>query len=76
MKEFWKMMLLYVAPYKKYLSYSVILNMLSAVFNIFSFSLIIPLLQILFKLNTTVYNFIPWGTEGMSFKDLDRKSVV
>ncbi|MFA6592240.1 MAG: ABC transporter ATP-binding protein [Bacteroidales bacterium] len=70
MKEFWKMMLLYVAPYKKYLSYSVILNMLSAVFNIFSFSLIIPLLQILFKLNTTVYNFIPWGTEGMSFKDL------
>ena len=34
--------------------------MLSAVFNIFSFTLIIPILQILFKINDKVYEFIPW----------------
>ena len=60
MKEFLQMMRRFVAPYKKYLVGAVILNMLSAVFNIFSFTLIIPILQILFKINDKVYEFIPW----------------
>ena len=60
MKEFLQMMKRFVAPYKKYLVGAVILNMLSAVFNIFSFTLIIPILQILFKINDKVYEFIPW----------------
>ena len=55
-----QMMKRFVAPYKKYLVGAVILNMLSAVFNIFSFTLIIPILQILFKINDKVYEFIPW----------------
>lgn len=62
------MMLRYVAPYKKYLSGSVGLNIMSAIFNIFSFSLVIPLLQILFKLNNTVYKFIPWDSD-LGLKD-------
>ena len=45
------------------------MNVLSAVFNIFSFSLVIPLLQILFNLNDTVYEFIPWDTAGVEFKE-------
>ena len=60
MKEFWQMMKRFIAPYKRYLVGAVILNMLSAVFNIFSFTLIIPILQILFKINDKVYEFIPW----------------
>ena len=60
MKEFLQMMRRFVAPYKKYLVGAVILNMLSAVFNIYSFTLIIPILQILFKINDKVYEFIPW----------------
>ena len=60
MKEFWQMMKRFVAPYKKYLAGAVVLNILSAVFNIFSFTLIIPILQILFKINDKVYEFIPW----------------
>lgn len=63
-----QMMLRYVAPYKKFLAESVGLNILSALFNIFSFSLIVPMLQILFKLNTTVYTFMPWDSTG-DFKD-------
>ena len=57
----------YVSPYKKYLGWAVVLNILSAVFNIFSFAILVPLLNILFKVDTTVYEYIPWGTGG--FKD-------
>ncbi len=56
------MMKRFVAPYKKYLTGAVVLNIFSAVFNIFSFTLIIPILQILFKMDTTVYKFIPWDS--------------
>ena len=70
MKEFWQVMKRFVAPYRLYLVGAVILNILSAVFNIFSFTLIIPILQILFKMDTTVYEFIPWDTPDVGFKDL------
>lgn len=46
------------------------LNILSAVFNIFSFTLIIPILQILFNINEMSYEFIAWDAEGVSLKDI------
>ncbi|MGN0195643.1 MAG: ABC transporter ATP-binding protein [Candidatus Cryptobacteroides sp.] len=70
MKEFFKVIRRYVAPYKGYLAWSVVLNVLSAVFNVFSFTLIIPVLNILFKLDSSVYEFIPWDSAGMSFKQI------
>ena len=69
MKEFLHILVRFASPYKKYLGGAVILNLLSAVFNIFSFSLIIPILQMLFKIDTTVYEFIPWDS-GASVKDM------
>ncbi len=68
MKDFLKMMRQYATPYKGYLVGSVVLNILSAVFNIFSFAILVPLLNILFKVDNTVYSFIPWDSE-VSFKD-------
>lgn len=59
MKEFWKVIKRYVAPYKKYLGGSVILNIFSAVFNIFSFSLLAPILKILFESGHQTYVFTP-----------------
>ncbi len=59
MKEFWQILKRYVGPYKRYLWDSVLMNVLSAVFNIFSFSLIVPMLNILFKINDKVYSYIP-----------------
>ena len=50
MKEFFQLMRRFVSPYKKFLGWAVFLNLLSAVFNIFSFTLLIPILQILFKM--------------------------
>ena len=70
MHDFIKMMRQYASPYKPYLAGAVVLNILSAIFNIFSFAVIVPLLNILFKLDSVQYSFIPWGTEGMRFKDI------
>jgi len=52
----------FVAPYKKYLVGALFLNLFSAVFNIFSFTLIIPILQLLFNINDKTYYFIPWDS--------------
>ena len=62
------MMRRYVRPYGKYLGGSVVLSILSAVFNIFSFTLIIPILRILFNVDGGSYAFIPWDAD-VSFKE-------
>ena len=49
MKEFITVLSRFVPPYKRYLVWSVVFNILSAVLNIFSFMAIIPILQILFQ---------------------------
>lgn len=65
MKEFLQLLKRFATPYKRYMAGAIALNVLSAIFNIFSFTLIIPILQILFKMDTTVYEFIPWS-EGIN----------
>ena len=70
MKAFWRVLKKYVTPYRHYLAGSVVLNILSAVLNIFSFSLIIPMLQILFKMNTAEYSFIPWDAAEYGIKEI------
>ena len=69
MKEFFQMMRRFVSPYKKYLGWAVLLNLLSAVFNIFSFTLLIPILKILFKIDQRTYSFIPWNSD-MGIKEV------
>lgn len=69
MKEFFQMIRRFVSPYKKYLGWAVLLNLLSAVFNIFSFTLLIPILQILFKIDQRTYSFIPWNSD-MGIKEV------
>ena len=73
MKAFWKILKRYVAPYKGYVGGSVVLNILSAVFNVFSFSLLIPILQILFNIGETHYEFIPWH-RGMPFNEISNNA--
>ncbi len=70
MKEFLQLMRRFVSPYKKYIGWAILLNILSDVFNVFSFTLLIPILDILFKTgeNNKVYEYMEWGTAG--FKDV------
>ncbi len=70
MKEFFKVMRHYVAPYKRYLAGSLIFNLLSAVLNVFSFASLIPMLNLLFKLDTTHYEYIAWDSAAHSTKDI------
>ena len=63
MKELFVFLRRFIRPYRKNLIGSVAFNLLSALLNVFSFALIVPILQILFKINETVYEYIPvsWG---------------
>ena len=70
MKEFLRVMRLYVKPYKLYLVGSLIFNLLSAILNVFSFVSIIPMLQMLFGIDQNRYEFIPWDAAGRSMKDI------
>ena len=70
MKDFLRVMRLYVKPYKLYLVGSLIFNLLSAILNVFSFVSIIPMLQMLFGIDQNRYEFIPWDAAGMSMKDI------
>ena len=74
MKEFLQLMRRFVSPYKKYIGWAILLNILSAVFNVFSFTLLIPILDILFKTgeNNKVYEYMEWGTAG--FKDVAKNN--
>ncbi len=69
MKEFLNILRRFIPPYKRYLILNIIFNILSAVLNIFSFTLIIPILQILFKIQEVTYTFMPWDSAS-SFKDI------
>ena len=68
MREFIKVLRRFVPPYKKYLMLTILFNILTALLNIFSFSLIIPILQILFKLDNSVYEYMEYGA-GVDMKD-------
>lgn len=68
-KDFIRILRRFVAPYKKYLVLTIGFNFLSAILNIFSFSLIIPILQILFKLSNETYTYMAWDS-GAGIKDI------
>lgn len=70
MKDFIRVLRRFVPPYKKHLVWAVLLNILSAILNVFSFLTLVPILQILFKLNNKAFEFIPWDTAGVSFKEI------
>ena len=67
MKEFLKVLRRFVPPYKKYLVLSIVFNILSAVLNIFSFTAIIPILKILFKVgdNSHATQLMAWGSGSL-----------
>ena len=69
LKQFFSVMSRYLRPYRKYLGWSVVLNFLSQWMNVFSFAVLIPILNILFKIDTQVYTYKEWTWETLD-KDL------
>ncbi|WP_106829698.1 ABC transporter ATP-binding protein [Parabacteroides pacaensis] len=73
MREFIKVLKRFVPPYKKYLVLNVVFNILSAILSLFAFGLIVPILNILFKINNTTYAGVDWNsmiTKWDSLKDI------
>ena len=68
MKEFIRILQRFVPPYKSNMVWNIVFNVLSAILNLFSFALIIPILQILFKINEEVYTYMPWSFEPSSWE--------
>ena len=60
MKDFIRILQRFVPPYKKYLILNIVFNILSAILNLFSFALIIPILNILFKISDKSYTWMEW----------------
>lgn len=60
MKDFLRILRRFVPPYKKFMVWNVIFNVLSAILNLFSFALIIPILNILFKISDETYTYTDW----------------
>ena len=62
MKELWTLFRRFVPPYRKYLFLNIFFNILAAFITLFSFAVIIPILEILFKIREANYVYMDWGS--------------
>ena len=65
MKDFWSLLRRFVPPYKKYLILNILFNVLAAILTLFSFALIVPILEMLFGISEGHYEFMPVGSAGI-----------
>lgn len=68
MKDFFVLLRRFVAPYKWNVILNIVFNLLAAFMTLFSFAFIVPILQMLFQIDNTHYEYMIWGTG--SFKDV------
>ena len=55
----------FIPPYKRYIVFNIIFNILAAFFTLFSFALVIPILEMLFGINRNHYDFMVWGAGSL-----------
>lgn len=65
MKDFFEMLRRFVPPYKKYLVLNIFFNILSAILTLFSFAVIIPILEMLFKVKEAAYAYMAPGSASL-----------
>ena len=70
-KQFFEIMGRYLRPYKKYLVGSVVLNFLSQWLNVFSFVVLIPILNILFQIDQNVYIY-----KELTWSNIDKETLL
>lgn len=61
MKDFFKILKRFIPPYKKQLFLNFLFNLLSALFTVFSVTMMIPILEILFQISNDVHELTPWA---------------
>lgn len=65
MSDFISLLRRFVPPYRKYLALNILFNILTAVLTLCSFALIIPILEMLFKIREANYVFMPFGSASI-----------
>lgn len=68
-KQFFKVMGRYIRPYRKYLAGSIVLNFLSQWLNVFSFTALVPILNILFQVEGENYTY-------QEFSGIDKDALI
>ena len=71
LKQFFSLLGRYIRPYRRYVTWAVILNFVSQWLNVFSFMAIIPILNILFKIDSKVYHYQEWD-----WNHLDKDVII
>ncbi|MDE6125329.1 MAG: ABC transporter ATP-binding protein/permease [Muribaculaceae bacterium] len=69
MNDFISILRRFVPPYKKYLVLNILFNILASFLTLFSFAIIIPILEMLFKIREDVYTYMTLDG-GNSLKDV------
>ena len=65
MKDFIDLIKRFVPPYKRQVFLNLFFNIVSALLNVFSFALIVPILRVLFKVEEKVYTLMPVDTSSL-----------
>lgn len=65
MNSFFSLLRRFVPPYKKYLILNIVFNILTALLTLFSFALIIPILEMLFQIKEMTYVYMPLGSGSL-----------
>ncbi|MCF0198298.1 MAG: ABC transporter ATP-binding protein, partial [Bacteroidaceae bacterium] len=68
-RQFLVLLSRYIRPYRHFVIWSVLLNILYQFLNVFSFATIVPILNVLFQIDTTKYDYIDWTWATLS-KDI------
>ena len=66
MKNLFVLLKRFIPSYKRYVVLTFIFNFLSTIFNLFSFAAIIPILQIIFKVNVESHSFVGWDWSSIN----------
>ncbi|MDR3217726.1 MAG: ABC transporter ATP-binding protein/permease [Dysgonamonadaceae bacterium] len=74
MKDFFHLLKRFVPPYKNYLILNIVMNFLSALLTLASFYVVMPMLNMLFEIETVSYAYIPFdffsGDSWAHLKDI------
>ncbi len=65
MKDFFKVLRRFVPPYKRYIFLNIFFNILAAILTLFSFALIIPILEMMFKVKEATYVYMELGSASL-----------
>lgn len=58
MGDFFRLLRRFVPPYRKYLALNILFNILAAVLTLFSFAVVIPILEMLFQVKEATYSYM------------------